>query len=292
MRFLSKRRAALLCAGLGTVGAASAFTFGATSAQYTSTAANQDNVITSGTITLNEDGASHAYDATLGNFMPGDGACYSPPTGATYTCDKPRNLYKLDYSGSNPAFVGLDISVTSTASQPCAAAGASQPSLTPAAVVAACGASSNVGTLPLFDGNSGGGDLDLAITPENGDTAHQIVLDSDLVSKATCSTDASSVVTCTSTIKNALLPIHSGADQNALQWVTGSSDFVQIDLGLPLSAGNQFQGSNVHINLQGHAVQWDNNSTTKGSASPVCDTNTTFSNGLSASTVPCPITWS
>jgi len=291
MRFLTKRRAALLCAGLGTVGAASAFTFGATSAQYTSTAAAQDNSITSGTITLAEDGAaSHAYNLT--GFMPGDGACYSPPAGATYSCDKPRNEYKVDYTGSNPAFVGLDIIVTSTASQPCTAAGASQPSLTPTAVVAACGGTTSVGTLPLFDGNTGGGDLDLAITPENGDTAHQIVLDSDLVSNATCSTDASSVVSCTSTIKNALLPIHSGADQNALQWVTGSSDFVQVDLGLPLAAGNQFQGSNVHINLQGHAVQWDNNNTTKGSASPVCDATTTFSNGLTASTVPCPISWS
>ena len=238
------------------------------------------------------DGASHAY-TSIPALMPGDGACYSPPTGAKYTCDRPRNEYKLDYTGSNPAFVGLDIDIISTASKPCAAEGASLSGLNPDDVVAACNGATDVGSLPLFDGSATGGDLDLNLTPENGDTGHQLVLDGDLVSATTCSTDSSKVVTCEAKISNILMPVNYGtAALSGLQWVTSSSDFVQVDLGLPSTAGNQFQGSSVQINLQGHAVQWDNNNTTKGSASPTCATGTVFPNGLTAGTVPCPISWS
>lgn len=286
-----KNRQVLAFAGsaLGAAGLISFVGLGGTSALFTSSAATQHNSITAGTVVLTENtAASKAYDLT--GFMPGDGACYSPPAGATYTCDKPRNEYSLAYSGSNPAFVGLNIVVASTAAQPCTGLTASTSSVSASTVATSCTA---VGSAPLFDGNSGGGDLDLAITPENGDTAHQIVLDSNLVSAASCSTDASDVVTCSATINDALLPVNYGNTANAgLQWITGSTDFVQVDLGLPTSAGNQFQGSGVSIDLTAHAVQWENNNTTKGSTSPTCDPNTTFSNGLSASTVPCPISWS
>lgn len=288
--FHNRKILAFTGSALGAAGLLSFVGFGGTSALFTSAASTQHNTITAGTVVLTENGsASHAYDLT--GFMPGDGACYSAPTGAKYTCDKPRNEYALTYTGSNPAFVGLNIVLSSTAAQACTglAAGADY---TPAQVVAAC---TGVGQLPLFDGDASGGDMDLAITPENGDTAHQIVLDSNLVSGAKCSTDATSdVVTCTSEIDNALLPVTWGADTTALQWVTNSTDYVQVDLGLPTTAGNQFQGSGVAIDLTAHAVQWENNNTTQGSVAPAptCDTTTTFSNGLTASTVPCPISWS
>jgi hypothetical protein len=282
----NRRRLALLCVGLGAVGAVGAFTFGATNALYTSQAAAQQNSITSGTVTLTENGTA-SKSITQTNFMPGDGSCYSPPAGATYTCNHDRNVYALNYTGTNPALVGMDIKVTSTASQPCTALAAST-TYSPSDL-SAC---TDTGSLPLFDGQSGAGDLDISLTPENGDTAHQLVLDSNLANVASCNTSASKIVTCTSVIKNIIMPVNYGADTKAVQWVTGSTDFVQVDTGLPLAAGNQFQGSNVTFTLQSHAVQWDNNNTTRGSASPVCDTTTTFPDGLTAASVPCPISWS
>lgn len=294
--FHNRKVLAFTGSAIGAAGLLSFVGFGGTSALFTSAASTQHNTIAAGTVVLSENGnASHAYNLT--GFMPGDGACYSPPVGAKYTCDKPRNEYALTYTGSNPAFVGLNIALSSTAAQPCynsdgAPALATGGTYTPAQVVAAC---TGVGQLPLFDGDAAGGDLDLAITPENGDTAHQIVLDSNLVNGAMCSTDGTTdVVTCTSEIDNALLPITYGADTAALQWVTNSTDFVQVDLGLPTTAGNQFQGSGVSIDLTAHAVQWENNNTTEGAVtpSPTCDPGTTFSNGLTAGTVPCPISWS
>lgn len=289
MPFIKKRHLAIVCAGLGTLGTAGAFAFSGTGAQFTSLADNQHNQITAGTVVLTENAsASKAYDIT--NLMPGDGSCYSAPTGALYTCDQPRNEYALTYSGTGAAFVGLDIKVTSTAAQACTGLAANTASVAPAAAETAC---TGTGQLPLFDGVGGAGDLDLALTPENGDTAHQLVLDTDLVTHASCSTNATDIVVCTSEIDNVMMPVAYGSAANAgLQWTTGSTDFVQVDTALPSTAGNQFQGGSVSIDLQSHAVQWANNNTTKGSASPTCAAGTTFPQGLSAATVPCPITWS
>lgn len=274
---------AVVCAGLGAVAAAGLLTFGGTNALFTSQAGQQTNTITAGTVTLAENG-SVSQPMNVSNFMPGDGSCYSPPAGALYSCNHPRNKYALEYTGSNPAFVGLNFTVTSTAAKACRSLTAST-SYAPSDVVASC---TGLGQLPLFDGQSGSGDLDLSLTPENSDTAHQLVLDSNLVGATNCATNANSKVTCTSTINNILMPVHSGADQTALQWVTGSTDIVQVDTGLPTTAGNQFQGSNVTFTLQSNAVQWDNNATTNGS----CDPATTFPNGLSGiATAPCPISW-
>ena len=289
MKLFNNRRAlALTGSAIGAAGLISFVGFGGTSALFTSQAPTQNNTIAAGTVVLGQNPALASQAYSLTGFMPGDGACYSPPAGAGYTCDKPENLYALKYTGSNPAFVGLDIAVSSTAANACPGVTASTNNISASTLVADC---TGVGQLPLFDSDTGGGDLDLAITPENGDTAHQIVLDSNLIGQASCSTNASDVVTCVSNIKNALLPINYGADSAALQWVTNSTDWVRVDLGLPSSAGNQFQGSGVSINLTAHAVQWENNNTTQGATSPTCDPATTFSNGLTASTVPCPISW-
>jgi hypothetical protein len=283
---ITRKRVALLCAGFGTAAALGVFTFGATNALFTSQADSQTNHIVAGTVTLAEDQSkSHVMDVS--GFMPGDGSCYSPPSGAKYTCDKPRNEYFLDYTGSNPAFVGLDFTVASSAAKPCPTYNGGQSSISPDDVVANC---TGLGQLPLFDGKAGSGDLDLSITPENGDTAHQLVLDSDLVGKTTCSADASGVVSCTSEIDNILLPVgYGGSPNSGLQWVTNSTDFIQVDTGLPTTAGNEFQGSDVTFTLTGHAVQWDNNNSTKGAGT--CDAGTTFPNGLTATSVPCPVSW-
>jgi len=281
MKVLNRKRIALLCAGLGAAGAASAFTLGGTSALYTSQADSQVNSITSGTVVLAEDGtASHSIAQT--GFMPGDGACSTAPVGANYVCDKGENLYKVKYTGTNPAFVAMDIAVTSTASQACSTAPASGP--VSAADIAGC---TGTGSLPLFDGQTGAGDLDISLTPENSDTAHQLVLDSNLVTASAC-TSAAHVITCTANINNILMPLGSGVGASALQWTNGSADSVHVDTGLPTTAGNQFQGSSVQFTLTSHAVQWDNNNTVVGSG-PACSANVTFPAALGSAGTVCPI---
>lgn len=285
MKLLTMKRAALLCAGLGAVGAIGAFTFAGTSAQFTSSADAQNNSITTDTVTLTENmAASQVMSVT--HFMPGDGSCYSPPVGAKYICDYPRNDYALTYHGAD-AFVGLDFTIVSTAAQACTALPASA-SVSSTAVASTC---TGTGQSPLFNGDPNAGALDLSVTPENGNTAHQLLLDSDLEANTTCSTDASQVVTCTSTTKNVLMPVGYGNTAfNGLKWVDGSTDFVQVDTGLPSTAGNQYQGSGATFTLQSHAVQFKNNNSTVG-GSPACDAATTFPNGLGGSGTYCPISW-
>lgn len=285
MKVLTMKRAAMLCAGLGVVGAVGAFTFAGTSAQYSSNADAQTNSITTDTVTLTENTTASKV-MNVPDFMPGDGSCYSPPAGATYVCDYPRNDYALTYSGAD-AFVGLDFTITSVAAQDCTSLPASS-TVTSAAVASQC---TGVGESPLFNGDPSSGALDLSVTPENGDTAHQLLLNSNLDATTTCSTDAAKKVTCTSKALNVLMPTGYGsAAFNGLKWVDGSTDFVQVDTGLPVGAGNQFQGSGATFTLQSHAVQFKNNNTTVG-ATPGCASGTTFPNGLGSTGNYCPISW-
>lgn len=272
MRFLSKRRAALLCAGLGTVGAASAFTFGATSAQYTSTADTQNNTITSGTVALTEDTAQ-SVQQTITGFMPGD--------------TSQNSKYFLTYAG-NDAFVGVDLKITSTAGAACPAYVGSAGPVAVADLLSNC---TDTGTVPMFDGDPTSGSLDLSVLPQNGNPAHQLFNPGDLENGSSCSADAAGLVTCTVEKDNVIVPpgsISGGA--NDLVWHNGTHDFITVKASLPLGASNIFQGSVVHIDLTGHAVQFANNNGPVGSS-----VGTTLPNGLSGTggqaAILFPLSW-
>lgn len=284
MKFISKRQMALVCAGLGTVGAASAFSFGGTSALFNATAPTQHNNITSGTVTLGSNADTGAF--SISNIMPGD-------------TKNNMGAYTLTYSGSNPAFVGLDLDISSTAHNACswyadpANAAADATNLVPADVVSHCGG--ETGTLPLFDGTKSAGNLDLSLQPiqsslgsvpllvttNTGSTLNSIVD----VGNPSCKTVAA-VVTCEAHVKNLMVPIgyYNGPTDSGVQWTNGKSATIKFNVALPLDASNAFQGSGVTLNATGHAVQYENNNTTK----PGCST-TVFSETVYGG--PCPSSW-
>ena len=275
MRFLNKRSAALLCAGLGTVGAASAFTFGGTSAQYTSTAALQDNSITSGTVALTENTAQSVQN-TITGFMPGD--------------TSPKSKYYLTYAG-NDAFVGIDMTITSTAQTACGHYVGGAASIPVADLLTNC---TTTGTVPMFNGDPTSGSLDLSVLTENGSLATQLVPktgSASLENGSTCSADNTGLVTCTNTKNNLIVPpaYISGAANN-LVWHDGTTEFVTTQVALPLGATNIFQGSVVHLKLTGHAVQFANNNGPVGSS-----VGTTLPAGLSGTgsqaAVLFPLSW-
>lgn len=253
---ITKRRLGVIAAAVGSLGAVVALGLGGTSALYTSQAPGQQNSIESGTIVLTKDTVKSVEFHKTG-FMPGDSVGPSK--------------YALSYSGED-AFVGLDLKITSTADKPCPAYVTGQTGILPADLMSHC---TGTGTVPMFNGDSSAGSLDLSILPENGVTAHQLFNPGDLEPGTTCSADVNGLVTCTVEKKNVVVPpgYITGA-ANDLKWTNGKTDWITVKASLPLAAGNIFQGSDVTIDLTGHAVQFANN------AVPVAQFEGILPNGL------------
>lgn len=258
---INKRRMTVVAAGVGALGAITALGLGGTSALYTSQADGQQNTIASGTVTLTKNVVKSASLSATG-FMPGDTVGPSK--------------YWVDYSGED-AFVGLDLTITSTASQPCPAYVGAPGILTPAAVMANC---TGTGTVPMFNGDHSVGSLDLSVLPQNGDTAHQLFNAADLEPGTVCNADPAGVVSCSIAKNNVVLPPHSGHTPGLpddLKWVDGTGDWITVTASLPLAAGNIFQGSTVAIDMTAHAVQYANNG---GAVAQSLLAGTTLPNGL------------
>lgn len=273
---ISKRRFGVIAAAVGALGALTALGLGGTSALYTSTATGSHDSITSGTVTLTKNVAKSIELNTTG-FMPGDS--YGP------------TRYWVDYAGAD-AFVGLDLKITSTAKNPCPFYNGGQGSIAPASVMSHC---TGTGTVPMFNGDTSAGSMDLSILPENGDTAHQLFDPSAVEAGATCSADAAGLVSCTFQKSNVILPPHSGHTPGLvddLKWVNGNADWVTVKANLPTGAGNVFQGSDVVIDMTAHAVQYANNG---GPVGPSLLAGTTLPNGLSGtgnqSAILFPLGW-
>jgi predicted ribosomally synthesized peptide with SipW-like signal peptide len=237
---ISKRRLGVIAAAVGALGALTALGLGGTSALYTSTATEQNNSIESGTIQLNNTSAV-SDEIHLTGFMPGD--------------TSPKSKYKLAYAGED-AFVGLDLKIKSTADNPCTFYSAGAGSIALGDLLTNC---TGTGTVPMFDGDAGGS-MDLTVLPENGNTAHQLLLASDLNPGTTCSAVVGGLVSCTVEKNNVIVPpgyISGAADD--LVWSDGTTDSITLQANLPLTAPNIFQGSTVDIKLTAHAVQYANN---------------------------------
>lgn len=295
MKLLRNRRLiALVCAGLGAVGLISLGSLGGTTALFSSRASTESNSINSSTITLTAD-QSRSTQLHISQLSPGDEYCDPSSVGPTLcpgTPTGPGARYVLDYSGSGPAFVGMNFSITSTAAKPCTGLGTSQP--TPANVAADC---KGAGESPLFAGYSAGGAADLVVDVSNSAAGTLALADSSLESAAQCSADTNRVVTCSATVSN--IELSSAGPSTALngeQWSAASADELDVSVSLPSSAGNRFQGSTATFTLTGHAVQWNDNVGSLKPGNPNsghCDP-TTFLPSVhdTAAGSWCPVSWS
>jgi predicted ribosomally synthesized peptide with SipW-like signal peptide len=280
---INKRRMTVVAAGVGALGAITALGLGGTSALYTSQADGQTNTIESGTVVLTQD-APHSVEVHKTGFMPGDGYDSS---GRVVGLPDANSKYALVYQGAD-AFVGLDLSISSTAHNACSHYQLGAASITPADLLSNCTAT---GTVPMFNGDTTSGSLDLSILPENGNTAHQIFDPTALEPGTECSAAVGGLVTCTVEKKNVIVPpgYVSGA-ANDLVWTNGRTDFISVKPAPPLNASNIFQGSDVTITLTAHAVQKANNADTWLNTTSA---GTILANGVStAPAVLFPKSWS
>ena len=265
---INKKRLAVLAGGVGAVGAVAALSLGATSALYTSAADSQNNVIESGTIALvgNAPGSVELHET---NFMPGDSK---------------TSKYVLSYEGAD-AFAGFDIAITSTAQKACA--GLADGPVTAAQVMSSC---TEPGTVPMFNGDATSGSLDLTVNYVSGVMGSSLLGDGAFTNVASCNV-AAGIVTCVSNLQNVLLPPRSiSGAPNDLVWNDGMSTPVGVKVTLPLAAGNVFQGSDVHIDLTGHAVQAANNSATWSAGGS--SAGTTRPGTATAPALLFPMSWS
>jgi hypothetical protein len=280
---ISKRRFGVIAAAAGALGALTALGLGGTSALYTSQADGQTNTIESGTVVLTQN-VPGSIEVHKTGFMPGDGYDAS---GKIVGLPDANSKYALKYQGAD-AFVGLDLSISSTAQNACDHYSVGAASISPTDLLSNCTAT---GTVPMFNGDHTSGSLDLSILPENGNTAHQIFDPAALEPGTVCSAAVGGLVTCAVEKKNVIVPpgYVSGA-ANDLVWTNDKTDFISVKPALPLGASNIFQGSDVTITLTAHAVQKANNADIWANTSSA---GTTPANGVStAAPVLFPKSWS
>lgn len=267
---INKRRLGVLAGSIGSVGALAALSLGGTSALFTSEADGQNNVIEAGTIALTENETA-GVELNETGFMPGD----------TKT-----SKYVLSYAGQD-AFVGFDITLTSTAQTACA--GLTAGPVSTATLMATC---TETGTVPMFNGDGSSGSMDLVVDHVTGVMSSTLFGPGSFTGAAvSCSADATGLVTCTASKDNVILPPRaiSLPTDDDLVWNNGMSTPVGVKVSLPLGAGNVFQGSDVHIDLQGHAVQYANNFATWGAGA---DPTTTRPGTATHADLRFPKSWS
>ena len=252
MKVFTRKRTALLTAGIGAIGAIGTFTFAGTSALYTDNAGTQDNTITSGTISFNNGGNTQVLQLAH-NFVPGDSLVSG------------NQRYYLNYTGTNNAFIGVDMLVSSTAAQACS----DYPASAPVVVADLATKCQGMGEQPLFGGPAVS---DFNLAGSAGAIGGDLITASDLKNATTCATTVDDKVQCTATVANVLMPFggagwldasHTALENNgALIWAPGNhstSPWVSITGTLAKTVGNQTQGSSTTVKLTGHAVQADNN---------------------------------
>ena len=258
MKILTGKRTALLTAGVGAIGVIGAFSFAGTSALYTDNAGTQSNTITSGTVSFNNGGNTQVLHLAH-NFVPGDSL--------TDPANNPLQRYYLNYTGTNNAFIGVDMTVTSIAAQACSDYAAST-SVPVGDLASKC---QGTGQQPLFGGTAVP-DFNLGAYPGAIGGPTDFITPDDLKAATTCATTADDKVQCTATVANVLMPFggagwadasHTSLANNGdLIWAPGdhsTSPFVAITGTLDPHVGNQTQGSSTTVQLTGHAVQADNN---------------------------------
>lgn len=253
MNLFTKRLALLSAAVVGT-GAIASVATGATFALFSSSATtNLSQTYNAGTVTF---AGGVTDDVTLSNIVPGD-CSYNGTAPYTWTslyysgtplCGDDLGStasYTLTYSGSAPAFVGVDLTISATA--------AATPS----------------GADPLWDPNNSNGGLEVLVGYQGQFSLYDLL---DIGNGAWASfaggdwTCTGSPITCTATIDNIELPVgpsYGSTHYGNVNWVSGDSQTLYVDWVFENgTSDNQFQGDSATVTIHGHAVQAGGGNTT------------------------------
>ena len=278
MKF-NKRRAGVLVGSVGVVAALATLSIGGSTALFSSAIGPQENKIVAGTNVLTENAAlKNTLNVT--DLMPGD----------TKVSD-----YGMKYAGQ-PAFVGIDLKVSSVAAKACSVPGIAGSALLSTAQLASC---TETGTQPMYNGVPGSGSFDLSVAPANlnGAVFVGLVQDQVLGNAAKCSADATGLISCVAELKNIIsVPGYYANTADTFIWKNNDDTNIRVTNKLPLSAPNAFQGSKVQIDVAAHAVQAANNAGTfaqraAGTSTPQA-ANASDPNGNAGSAVTWPMSWS
>jgi hypothetical protein len=248
---LVNKRAALLATAVIGVGAIATLATGASFALFSATGPTQNNTFAAGTVTLNQTLDPSSVTLNLGNMAPGD-------TGS--------GSYVLDYTGSIPAFLGLKVTDTSDTGLGLvlAVTDSNQDS-------GYCIIGTNTGSYPWCSTSTvnppviGGSPY---VIPVN----HNVGTQQDIYMlpgvNTVCETDsglANGYTLCPS-------PLPSDAVQTMGDIAGGTKQAVNLQLyvSLPLSAGNQYQGTAATVTLQLIAVQAPNNISSSCPSTSLC----------------------
>ncbi|MGD0833004.1 MAG: TasA family protein [Candidatus Dormibacteria bacterium] len=251
---LFTKRAALLGAAIIGTGAIASLTTGATFALFSASATTDlTQTYAAGTVSLS---SSATHSVSLSNLVPGD-CSYQGNAPYTWTslyysgtplCGADlgnTDTYVLTYTGSAPAFVGVDLTFSSTAA--------------------------NDTALPLWDPLNSNGGLEVRVGVLNSFGSLTDILDIGgagnvfstgefAANDLTCS---GTPTTCTATIDNIEIPVGSTTDYGNTNWVNGDSQTLYVDwLFHNGTNDNQFQGGTATVTVHGHAVQAGGGNTT------------------------------
>jgi len=268
MKF-SRNRLLVVAGGITTIGAAATLIAGTTFGFFSASAAPQTTPqFVAGTVSI---GQSASFTCTVGtgsqfatgpsnnggNIEPGDA---SPDFGSAGSLSGSACSFPFTYTGSVPAYLGLDVSYTSTPGP--------QP-----------------GAVGLYNPTDPANSLELQVTDGNAQTLKDS--ETDILSGDT--TDASDYNTYTSGspgtfaltqlgstgVKDILLKAPSGGP--IYPFLTNGADTLYVDWKLPSTAGNAYQGSKVTLTFTVHAVQAANNSAAGCWEDAVCSTPLSWS---------------
>ncbi len=266
---LFTKRLGLVLAGVVGVGAIASLAMGASFALFSSTAPTQSQTFAAGTVYFGS-GSGGVSNLTIetGGLAPGDIYCgnggpsndsaglgcpspswFTPPYGS-------GGFYQINYAGSLNAFVGLDVTITSTAA--CTTTGGAPAGATPA-VAAFCdsnGPTGTAGTQPIWTGNSS----TTVLLATGSDQSGFVNLDPS--GAATCGTNSSNQNYCTftSTLPNLLQYCSGSPTVCTTVWTAGDSEELGLIVEVAPTVGNTAQGSGIALSLNAVAVQHRNNS--------------------------------
>ena len=231
----SKKKLLVAGASLTTIAAVVALATGATFGLFSATSPSQSGNFTAGTVTLDQ---TKTITCTVGTLSPGDGSysSYNTESGANAQCSLP-----FSYTGSVPAYLAVDVSVSGGAGTPVSPYGSSAPNAAPG----------------LFDGSANGLQL---LVKSAGTVANTFVTGTQFtngsgsaanVTGSCAGNGTESGCAASGTVNDLLIGKFSPTN-------TGT---VTVDYGLPSAANNAYEGATSTVTLTVHAVQANNNST-------------------------------
>jgi hypothetical protein len=273
---LFTKRFGLVLAGVIGVGAIATLAMGASFALFSAQSGSGTKTFTAGTVKFSTTQASTSVVCNEANLEPGDSSKGWVPPDVLNLGNQalPPCTFNAEYQGSLSAYVGLDITVTSTSApgtfySPTNLGGDCLQATAPATGYIC----DNYALINNTDPSSAQQQFQIeAFDASGGPLGTPKIVDSSLTMTCTESgTDYTStaVQTCTSTITG---PVSVATVSGAATTEYGGSGIADtLDYYLPLTAGNGYQGATATVTEFFVAVQCSNNATTYSSSDPTND---------------------